>query len=102
MTLYSHPESLDELKTVIKEQFKLDFDFSLSYQDPDFNGQLCSLLDTEELNVIRSDSDASSGASDDTIILIHAMTDGNTERGKLLSYLEVESMTFLRPLLPKR
>lgn len=42
MTLSSRPESVDELKTMIKEKFKLDFDFSLSYQDPDFDGQLCS------------------------------------------------------------
>lgn len=65
---------------MIKEKFKLDFDFSLSYEDPDFDGQLCSLVDIEELpqkavlKVMRSESDASSVASDDTIILPHAMT----------------------------
>uniref|UniRef100_A0A3Q3NBK1 PB1 domain-containing protein n=1 Tax=Mastacembelus armatus TaxID=205130 RepID=A0A3Q3NBK1_9TELE len=86
MTLSSQPASVDELKTMIKERFKLDFDFSLSYQDPDFDGQLCSLVDIEELpqkavlKVIRSESDASSIAPDDTIILPHAMTPDRTER----------------------
>ncbi|KAI4889319.1 hypothetical protein NFI96_006061 [Prochilodus magdalenae] len=85
MTLSSRPESVDELKTMIKERFKLDFDFSLSYQDPDFDGQLCSLVDSEELlqkvvlKVIRPESDASSVASDDTITLPHAMTPDRTE-----------------------
>lgn len=86
MTLSSRPESVDELKTMIKEKFMLDFDFSLSYQDPDFDGQLCSLVDIEELpqkavlKVIRSESDVSSVASDDTIILPHAMTLDRAER----------------------
>lgn len=86
MTLSSRPESVDELKTMMKEKFKLDFDFSLSYEDPDFDGQLCSLLDIEELpqksvlKVIRSESCASSVASDDTIILPHAMTPDRTDR----------------------
>ncbi|XP_072568849.1 sterile alpha motif domain-containing protein 3-like isoform X2 [Paramormyrops kingsleyae] len=86
MTLSSRPPSVDELKTMIKEKFKLDFDFSLSYQDPDFDGQLCSLLDIEELaqkvvlKVIRSETDASSVASDGTIILPHAITPDRTER----------------------
>lgn len=86
MTVSSRPESVDELKTMMKEKFKLDFDFSLSYEDPDFDGQLCSLLDIEELpqktvlKVIRSESDASSVASDDTIILPHAMTPGRADR----------------------
>ncbi len=74
MTLPSCPESVDELKTMIKERFKLDFDFSLSYEDPDFDGQLFSLVDIEELpqkavlKVVRSESDASSAASDDNNI----------------------------------
>uniref|UniRef100_A0A8D3EFU5 Sterile alpha motif domain-containing protein 3-like n=1 Tax=Scophthalmus maximus TaxID=52904 RepID=A0A8D3EFU5_SCOMX len=86
MTLSSRPESVDELKTMIKEKLKLDYDFSLSYQDPDFDGQLCSLVDIEELpqkavlKVVRSESDASSVASDDTIILPHAITPDRTER----------------------
>ena len=82
MTLTSRPESVDELKTTMKEKFKLDFDFSLSYEDPDFNGQLASLLDIEELpqkavlKVIRSDSVASADSSDDAMSSLHA-TDVN-------------------------
>ena len=73
-------------KNYDEEKFKLDFDFRLSYEDPDFDGQLCSLLDIEELpqktvlKVIRSESDASSVASDDTIILPHAMTPDRADR----------------------
>ncbi|RVE73057.1 hypothetical protein OJAV_G00045610 [Oryzias javanicus] len=80
MILSTRPESVDELKRMIQEKFKLDFDFSLSYEDPDFDGQLCSLVDIEELpqkavlKVVRPESDTSSIASDDTIILPHAMT----------------------------
>uniref|UniRef100_A0A3P8SW13 PB1 domain-containing protein n=1 Tax=Amphiprion percula TaxID=161767 RepID=A0A3P8SW13_AMPPE len=86
MTLSSRPESVDDLKIMIKEKFKLDFDFSLSYEDPDFDGQLCSLVDIEELpqkavvKAIRIESDDSSVASDDTIILPHAMTPERAER----------------------
>ncbi|CAG5927057.1 unnamed protein product [Menidia menidia] len=80
MTLPSRPESVDELKTKIKAKFQLDFDFSLSYEDPDFDGQLCSFVDIDELpqkavlKVIPCESDGSSVASDETIILPHAMT----------------------------
>ena len=69
MTLSSRPESVAELKNKMKEKFKLDFDFSLSYEDPDFDGMLASLLDIEELpqkavlKVIRSDCDGSSAES---------------------------------------
>lgn len=69
----------------MKEKFKLDLDFSLSYGDPDFDWQLCSLLEIEELpqkavlKVIRSESDASSVASDDTIILAQAISPERTE-----------------------
>lgn len=69
----------------MKEKFKFDLDFSLSYGDPDFVGQLSSLLEIEELpqkavlKVIRSESDASSVASDDTIILAQAISPERTE-----------------------
>jgi len=86
MTLSSRPESVNELKTMIKEKFKLDFDFNLSYEDPDFDGQLCSLVDIEELpqkavlKAVQSEIDTSSVASDDTIPLTHAVTPDRTER----------------------
>lgn len=86
MTLSSRPESVNDLKTMIKEKFKLDFDFNLSYEDPDFDGQLCSLVDIEELpqkallKAVRSEIDASSVVSDDTITLPHAVTPDRAER----------------------
>ena len=86
MTLASRPESVDELKTMMIDKFKVDFDFSLSYQDPDVDGQLCSLVDIKELpqkavlKVVRPESDASWIAYDDTIILPHAITPDRTER----------------------
>lgn len=69
----------------MKEKFKLDPDFSLSYGDPDFDGQRCSLLEIEELpqkavlKVIRSESDARSVASDGIIILAQAINPERTE-----------------------
>ncbi|XP_065119721.1 uncharacterized protein [Paramisgurnus dabryanus] len=84
MTLSSRPASVEDLKRNIKEKFNLNFDFILSYQDPDFDGQLCSLLDIEELpqkavlKVVRSESVASS--SDDTVILPHEVIPERTEK----------------------
>uniref|UniRef100_A0A8C6KEL5 Uncharacterized protein n=1 Tax=Nothobranchius furzeri TaxID=105023 RepID=A0A8C6KEL5_NOTFU len=86
LTLFLRPESVDKLKDIIKQKFNLDCDFSLSYEDPDFDGQLCSLVDIEELpqkavaKVIRPESDDSSVSSDDSTILPHAMTPGRLER----------------------
>lgn len=80
MALPLRPESVDDLKTKIKDRFNLDFEFSLSFEDPDFDGQLCSLVDMDELpqkavlKVMRVEGDATSLASDDTTILPHAMT----------------------------
>lgn len=74
---------------MIKEKFKLDFDFNLSYKDPDFDGQLCSLVDLEELpqkavvKAVRCEIDASSVASDDTIILPHAVTPTGLRDGRM-------------------
>lgn len=50
MTLSTRPSTVEELITVVKEKFRprLDFDFSLQYEDPDFGGQLCFLTDNSE------------------------------------------------------
>lgn len=83
LTLSSRPASVDELKTTGKEKFKID---SLSYEDPDLDGQFVSLLDTEELpqkavlKMITSESVVSLDVPDDTIILPHAMMDLNRYR----------------------
>lgn len=49
LKLSSRPASVDALISIIKEQLELDLDFSLLYEDPDFDGKLTSLADIEEL-----------------------------------------------------
>lgn len=79
ITLGDRPESVEDLIKILKEKAKprLDFEFTLQYDDPDFEGQLSCLLDIQELpekatlKVVRSESDASSCASSDTDILPH-------------------------------
>lgn len=72
MALTSRPASVDELKNMMKAKFKLDFDFRLSYEDPDFDRQLCSLVEIEELpqkavlKIIRTEPKACPVASDDS------------------------------------
>lgn len=79
MTLTERPQSVDELMNIMRDKFKprLDCDFTLQYEDPDFDGQLSCLLDIQELSekgtlkVVRSESDASSTGTSDTDILPH-------------------------------
>lgn len=47
LKLSSRPASVDALIEILKEQ--LDCDFSLQYEDPDFDGKLTCLVDIEEL-----------------------------------------------------
>lgn len=49
LKLSSRPASVDALIMILKEQLELDLDFSLQYEDPDFDGKLTSLVDIEEL-----------------------------------------------------
>ncbi|KAK6300965.1 hypothetical protein J4Q44_G00290630 [Coregonus suidteri] len=49
MTLSSRPQSVDDLKIIMQNKLNLDYDFTLQYEDPDFNGQLSCLVDIEEL-----------------------------------------------------
>lgn len=49
LKLSSRPASVDALIDIIKEQLKIDLDFDLLYEDPDFDGKLTSLADIEEL-----------------------------------------------------
>lgn len=80
LNLNGRPKSVEELKMIMQEKFKprLDSDFNIQYEDPDFDGQLSVLVDIEELpekatlKVMRSESDESSTASSDTDILPHA------------------------------
>ncbi|XP_059921953.1 uncharacterized protein LOC132468243 isoform X3 [Gadus macrocephalus] len=79
VTLNERPTSVDELIGILKDKAKprLDFEFTLQYEDPDFGGELCCLVDVEDLpekgtlRVVRSESDLSSCGSSDTDILPH-------------------------------
>ena len=79
LSLRERPKSVEELKEIMQERFKprLDGDFSLHYEDPDFDGDLCLLVDIQELpekgtlRVVRPEGDTSSTASSDTDILPH-------------------------------
>ncbi|XP_049428835.1 uncharacterized protein LOC125886568 isoform X3 [Epinephelus fuscoguttatus] len=79
VTLNERPTSVDELIGILKDKVnpRLDFEFTLQYEDPDFGGELCCLVDVEDLpekgtlRVVRSESDLSSCASSDTDILPH-------------------------------
>ncbi|KAK7930693.1 hypothetical protein WMY93_007088 [Mugilogobius chulae] len=79
LTLTQRPHSVDELKTIMQQKFRprLDGEFTLQYEDPDFDGMLSCLMDIDELpekgtlRVVRSESDESSLASSDTDILPH-------------------------------
>lgn len=43
------PSTLEELKDILCERLQLEKGFSLQYEDPDFNNQLCNLVDISEL-----------------------------------------------------
>ena len=85
VTLSERPESVEELINIMREKLKprLDCEFSLQYEDPDFGGQLTCLVDIQELpekgtlRVVRSESDNSSCASSDTDILPHVPVSGH-------------------------
>lgn len=47
--LPSQPDSLNELISTLKEKLHLNFDFSLLYEDPDFNNELFNLETIEDL-----------------------------------------------------
>ncbi|KAK2865084.1 hypothetical protein Q8A67_000004 [Cirrhinus molitorella] len=67
LTLLERPKSVEELKEIIH------------YEDPDFDGDLCLLVDILELpekgtlRVVRPEGDTSSTESSDTDILPHAL-----------------------------
>ncbi|XP_048020397.1 uncharacterized protein LOC125251427 isoform X3 [Megalobrama amblycephala] len=49
LTLPQVPSSIDELKEILCEKLKIDQNFVIQYEDPDFGGQLCNLCNIEEL-----------------------------------------------------
>lgn len=79
LSLPEQPKSVEELKEIMQERFKprLDGDFSLHYEDLDFDGDFCLLVDIQELpamgtlRVVRAEGDTTSTGSSDTDILPH-------------------------------
>ncbi|KAK1895355.1 Sterile alpha motif domain containing protein 3 [Dissostichus eleginoides] len=72
LKLNARPASVDALIHILKAQLEIDLDFSLRYEDPDFDGKLTSLIDIEELPQkavvhISLAQDSSSLSSDDTL-----------------------------------
>ncbi|CAL9694944.1 unnamed protein product [Knipowitschia caucasica] len=74
--LPSYPETVDDLIKEIMTRFKLTFDFRLQFEDPDFDGALCNLVNIEDLPskatvkvVAKADLDTSSCSTDDSSIL---------------------------------
>ncbi len=49
LTLSKVPSSVDELKEILCDKLKIDQNFVIQYEDPDFDGSLCNLSDIEEL-----------------------------------------------------
>ena len=43
------PESVEDLKNILRENLVLQGNFTLQYEDPDFNNELCNLITMAEL-----------------------------------------------------
>ncbi|RVE75561.1 hypothetical protein OJAV_G00000020 [Oryzias javanicus] len=79
LTLTERPDSVEHFIQTLQEKCRprLDYEFTLHYEDPDFDGQLCCLVDIEDLpekgtlQVIRSEDENVSLQSSDTEILPH-------------------------------
>uniref|UniRef100_A0A3Q3EF81 Uncharacterized protein n=1 Tax=Kryptolebias marmoratus TaxID=37003 RepID=A0A3Q3EF81_KRYMA len=83
VSLDGKPETVEELKTKIKEKCKLQYDFSPMYEDPDFDNALCNLDDIGDLPAtiatvkvipLTSISDASCASDDTEILSSHSST----------------------------
>uniref|UniRef100_A0A8C1HNB5 Uncharacterized protein n=1 Tax=Cyprinus carpio carpio TaxID=630221 RepID=A0A8C1HNB5_CYPCA len=81
--LSARPASVSALIQILKDQLQLDLEFSLQYEDPDFNNQLTSLDDINELpqkavvHILPMESD---GSTSSTEILSDV---SNPERAKM-------------------
>lgn len=49
LTLNKRPDSVEELKTQLRDELSLQYDFRLQYEDPDFNNALCNLTQITDL-----------------------------------------------------
>lgn len=81
--LSARPSSVSALIQILKDQLQLDLEFSLQYEDPDFNNQLTSLDDINELPqkaVVHILPVESEGSTTSTEILSDV---SNSERSKM-------------------
>ena len=49
LNLNERPDSIEELKTQLRDKLSLQDDFKLQYEDPDFNNALCNLTQIMDL-----------------------------------------------------
>lgn len=49
LRIESVPETVDELKTILKNHFTLEGEIVIQFQDPEFNNEFCNLTDISEL-----------------------------------------------------
>ncbi|XP_028970228.2 sterile alpha motif domain-containing protein 3 [Esox lucius] len=49
MTMTTQPDRLEDLTEWLKENLQTNYSFTLQYQDPEFNNELCNLTDISEL-----------------------------------------------------
>lgn len=49
LTLNKRPDSIEELKTQMKDKLSLQYDVRLQYEDLDFNNALCNLTQITDL-----------------------------------------------------
>uniref|UniRef100_H2MKM5 Uncharacterized protein n=1 Tax=Oryzias latipes TaxID=8090 RepID=H2MKM5_ORYLA len=79
LTLTERPNSVEHLIQTLQEKCRprLDHEFTLNYEDPDFDGQLCCLVDIKDLpekgtlQVVRSEAENESLQSSNTEMLPH-------------------------------
>ncbi|KAF3844350.1 hypothetical protein F7725_007513, partial [Dissostichus mawsoni] len=67
----SLPETVDELKTILKNHLTLEGEMVIQFQDPEFNNEFCNLTDISELpremlklKIIMSDYTLDTGSLD--------------------------------------
>ncbi|XP_048835194.1 uncharacterized protein LOC125710059 isoform X1 [Brienomyrus brachyistius] len=54
ISLDKKPDTLEELKIILRDKFNLEHDFNLMYEDPEFNNALCNLDDIAALPARRA------------------------------------------------
>lgn len=107
VSLDGKPETVEELKIKIKEKCKLQYDFSVMYEDPEFDNALCNLDDIGDLPATRatvkvipllvttsttSMSDASN-ASDDTEILSTHSSPSSTRQKRWPEFFDIPNFS---------